>query len=68
MIFYLLPIVIFESYTSLRPTGLTSMFICLIIGLIGLTLGGKEKDRLFIVVNILLILLLPMTMFVGHLV
>ena len=65
---YLLPIDIFESYTSLRPTGLTSMLVCPIIGLIGLIFGVKEKDRLFIVLNIMLILLLPIAMFVGHLI
>ena len=68
MISYLLPVDIFQSYTSLRPTGLTSMFVCPIIGLIGLIFGVKEKDRLFIVLNILLILLLPIAMFVGHLI
>ena len=65
---YLLPIDIFESYTSLRPTGLASMLVCPIIGLIGLIFGVKEKDRLFIVLNIMLILLLPIAMFVGHLI
>lgn len=65
---YLLPIDIFESYTSLRPTGLTSMFICPIIGLIGLIFGVREKDGLFIVLNIMLTLLLPIAMFVGHLI
>ena len=68
VISYLLPIDIFESYTSLRPTGLTSMFVCPIIGLIGLIFGVKEKDRLFIVLNIMLILLLPIAMSIGHLV
>ena len=68
VISYLLPVDIFQSYTSLRPTGLTSMFVCPIIGLIGLIFGVKEKDRLFIVLNILLILLLPIAMFVGHLI
>ena len=68
MISYLLPIDIFESYTSLRPTGLTSMFVCPIIGLIGLIFGVKEKDRLFIVSNIMLILLLPIAMLVSHLI
>lgn len=47
MISYLLPIDIFESYTSLRPTGLTSMFVCPIIGLIGLIFGVKEKDNIY---------------------
>ena len=68
VISYLLPVDIFESYTSLRPTGLTLMFFCPIIGLIGLVFGEKEKDKLFMALNILLILLLPITMFVGHLV
>ena len=68
VISYLLPVGIFESYTSLRPTGITSMFVCPIIGLIGLIFGVKEKDRLFIVLNIMLILLLPIAMFVGHLI
>ncbi|AZT87116.1 Uncharacterised protein [Streptococcus pneumoniae] len=68
VISYLLPVDIFESYTSLRPTGLTLMFFCPIIGLIGLVFGVKEKDKLFMALNILLILLLPITMFVGHLV
>jgi len=68
VIYYLPPVDIFESYTSLRPTGLTSMFVCPIIGLIGLIFGVKERDRLFIVLNILLILLLPIAMFVGHLI
>ena len=68
VISYPLPIDIFESYTSLRPTGLTSMLVCPIIGLIGLIFGVKEKDRLFIVLNIMLILLLPIAMFIGHLI
>ena len=68
MISYPLPIDIFESYTSLRPTGLTSMFVCPIIGLIGLIFGVKEKGRLFIVLNLLLIFLLPIAMFVGYLI
>ena len=68
VISYLLTVEIFESYTSLRPTRLTLMFVCPIIGLIGLVFGVKEKDKLFMALNILLILLLPITMFVGHLV
>ena len=64
----LLPVDIFESYTNLRPTGLTSMFVCPIIGLIGLIFGVKEKDKLFIILNLLLILLLPIAMFVGHII
>lgn len=68
VISYLLPIDIFKSYTSLRPTGLTSRFVCPIIGLIGLIFGVKEKDKLFMALNVLLILLLPIVMFAGHLI
>ena len=68
VISYLLPVDTFENYINLRSTWLTSIFICPIIGLIGLIFGVKEKDRLFIVLNIMLILLLPIAMFVGHLI
>ena len=68
VISYLLPVDIVQSYTHLRPTGLTSMFVCPIVGLIGLIVGVKEKDKLFMALNVLLILLLPIAMFVGHLV
>ena len=68
MISYLLPIDTFQNYTNLRTTGLTSMFVCPIIGLIGLIFGVKEKDKLFMALNVLLILLLPIAMFVGHLI
>lgn len=46
VISYLLPVDIFESFTSLRPTGLTSMFVCPIIGLIGLICGVKRKGQI----------------------
>ena len=68
VISYLLPVDIFQSYTSLRPTGLTSMFVCPTIGLIGLIFGVKEKDKLVMALNVFLILLLPIAMFVGHLI
>ena len=66
VISYLLPVDIVQSYTHLRPTGLTSMFVCPIVGLIGLIVGVKEKDKLFMALNVLLILLLPIAMFTGH--
>ena len=66
VILYLLPINIFESYTNLRSTGLASIFVCPMIGLVGLIFGIKEKDGLFIVLNLLLILLLPIIMFIGN--
>ena len=68
VISYLLPVDILESYTHLRPTGLTLMFVCPIIGLVGIIFGIKEKDRVSILLNLLLILLFPIAMFVGHLI
>ena len=68
IISYLLPVDFFENFTNLRPTGLTSMIVCPIIGLIVLIFGIKDKDKLFIILNLLLILLLPIAMFVDHLV
>lgn len=44
------------------------MLVCPIIGLIGLIFGVKEKDKLFMALNVLLILLLPIVMFASHLV
>ena len=68
VISYFIPLKLFSTFANLKPTGFTSMFVCPIIGLIGLIFGVKEKDRLFIVLNLLLILLLPVTMFVGHII
>ena len=57
IISYLLPVDIFENFTNLRPTGLTSLFICRIIGLIGLIFAIKEKSVLFGILNFLLIII-----------
>ena len=68
IISYLLPVDIFESFTNLRPTGLTSLFICRIIGLIGLVFAIKEKSVLFGVLNFLLIIIFPLVMFINRLI
>ena len=44
------------------------MFVCPIIGLIGLIFGVKENDKFFMALNVLLILLLPIAMFASHIV
>jgi hypothetical protein len=44
------------------------MFAYPIIGLVGLIFGIRENNKLFIVLNILLILLLPIAMFAGHII
>ena len=68
IISYLLPVDIFESFTNLRPTGLTSLFICRIIGLIGLIFAIKEKSVLFGILNFLLIIIFPLVMFINSLI
>lgn len=65
IISYLLPVDIFENFTNLRPTGLTSLFICRIIGLIGLIFAIKEKSVLFGILNFLLIIIFPLVMFIN---
>ena len=65
IISYFLPVDIFENFTNLRPTGLTSLFICRIIGLIGLIFAIKEKSVLFGVLNFLLIIIFPLLMFIN---
>ena len=65
IISYLLPVDIFENFTNLRPTGLTSLFICRIIGLIGLVFAIKEKSILFGILNFLLIIIFPLVMFIN---
>ena len=68
IISYLLPVDIFESFTNLRPTGLTSLFICRIIGLIGLIFAIKEKSLLFGILNFLLIIIFPLVMLINSLI
>lgn len=64
----MLPVDIFDSFTNLRPTGLTSLFICRIIGLIGLVFAIKEKSVLFGILNFLLIIIFPLFMFINSLI
>ena len=68
IISYLLPVDIFDSFTNLRPTGLTSLFICRIIGIIGLVFAIKEKSVLFGVLNFLLIITFTLFMFINSLI
>ena len=68
IISYLLPVDFFENFTNLRPTGITSLFICRIIGIIGLVFAIKEKSVLFGVLNFLLIIIFPLFMFINSLI
>lgn len=68
IISYLLPVDFFAKSTNLRPTGLTSLFILRIIGIIGLVFAVKEKSVLFGILNFLLIIIFPLFMFINSLI
>ena len=68
IISFLLPVDFFENFTNLRPTGLTSLFICRIIGIIGLAFAVKEKSILFGILNFLLIIIFPLIMFINSII
>lgn len=53
---------------AFRPVGLTSIFICPILGIIGTIFAIKNKDFLFLILNIIQILAFPMTIFVVYLI
>ena len=65
IISYMLPVDLFENFTNLRPT---SLFICRIIGLIGLIFAIKEKSVLFGILNFLLIIIFPLAMLINSLI
>ena len=68
IISYMLPVDLFENFTNLRPTGLTSLFICRIIGLIGLIFAIGEKSVLFRILNFLLVIIFPLAMLINSLI
>lgn len=68
IISYFLPVNVLNSFTNLKPTGLTSMFLCPIVGIAGIIFSIKEKDKFFTVANLILILLLPLSIFAGHII
>lgn len=68
IISYMLPVDLFENFINLRPTGLTSLFICRIIGLVGLIFAIKEKSVLFGILNFLLIIIFPLAMLINSLI
>ena len=68
IISYLLPVDFFAKFTNLRPAGLTSLFICRIIGIIGIVFAVKEKSLFFGILNFLLIIIFPLFMFINSLI
>lgn len=65
---YILPINIIEDFTRLKPLGLSTIFLCPIIGIIGVIFAIKEKTVLYGVLNFLLILSFPIIMLIGNII
>lgn len=66
VISYLVPTNIFNNFTHIKPIGMSTIFICPILGIIGLIFSIKSKSILFSILNLILIFSFPITMFVGY--
>lgn len=51
---------------GLRPIGLITVFICPILGVVGIIFSIKNRNKIFLTLNIFLILAFPITMAVGY--
>lgn len=51
---------------GLRPIGLATIFICPILGIIGMIFSIKNRNIILSFLNILLILAFPITMLMGY--
>ena len=66
IISYLVPTNIFNNFTQIKPIGMSTIFICPILGIIGLIFSIKSKSILFSILNLILVFSFPITMFVGY--
>ena len=51
---------------NLRPIGLVTVYICPILGIIGIVFSLIEKSVVRAILNFLLVLAFPIVMFVGN--
>lgn len=51
---------------GLRPIGLSTVFICPILGIVGIIFSIKNRNKILLILNILLILAFPITMTIGY--
>lgn len=63
----LVPSNILNSVTNLKPIGLSTLYICPMIGIFGIIFSVKEKSWLFGALNLALIFSFPITMTIGYL-
>lgn len=63
---FFVPTDILNSYTNLKPIGLSTLFVCPVFGILGVLFSIKEKSLIFGLLNTLLMLAFPIMMFVGY--
>lgn len=63
---FVVPTDILNSYTNLKPIGLSTLFVCPAFGIIGVLFSIKEKSLVFGILNVLLMLAFPIMMFIGY--
>ncbi|MDO5017779.1 MAG: hypothetical protein Q4E02_00610 [Lagierella massiliensis] len=56
----------FNLFGSLKPVGLSTVFICPVLGIIGIISSIRQKDYLFTFLNLLLALSFFIVMAVGY--
>ena len=57
----------FDFLGNLRPIGFVTIYICPILGIIGIVLSLIEKSVARAILNFLLVLAFPIIMLAGHL-
>ena len=57
----------FDFLGNLRPIGLVTVYICPILGIIGIVFSLIEKSVVRALLNFLLVLSFPILMLMGHL-
>ena len=67
VISYILPVDLLNKITELKPLGISTIFICPKLGIIGLISSIKRKSIIFVFLNLLLVLSFPIIMFIGNL-
>lgn len=67
LISIILPSDILNSLTNLKPIGLSTIYICPIIGICGIIFSVKEKTWLFGILNLALVLSFAIVMAIGYL-
>ncbi|MDU5148732.1 hypothetical protein [uncultured Anaerococcus sp.] len=63
---FVVPTDILNSYTNLKPIGLSTLLLCPAFGIIGVLFSIKEKSLVFGILNALLMLAFPIMMFIGY--